>query len=204
VISTGATLPRPMRLLSLHPCDTSVLRLGMIRGNTNHSAETGCRTLTVSLPYPQDVSIELGSPVVGVSIDARRPEVAAVGLESGPPVLVTFADRSGRPLPTVDLGACPLATRQAMKKARGAKATARLGTISGSRCVRVSVRVRCCSITLRMAGSLQSLLLCKRKTLVRKPLPLQMAVQLGGLSSSVASSGSRMSSGHVGSPLSSP
>ncbi len=55
---------------------------------------------------PQDVSIELGSPVVGVSIDARRPEVAAVGLESGPPVLLTFADCSVRPLPMVDLGEC--------------------------------------------------------------------------------------------------
>ena len=57
-------------------------------------------------PWPsQDVAIELSSPVISVSINARRPEAAAVGLEAGPPVLVTFADRSVRQLPTVDLGA---------------------------------------------------------------------------------------------------
>ena len=47
----------------------------------------------------------LDSPVVSVSINARRPEDAAVSVEAGPPVLVAFADLSVRRLPTVELGA---------------------------------------------------------------------------------------------------
>ena len=49
--------------------------------------------------------IELDSPVLSVSINARRPETAAVCLEVGLPVLVSLADRSVRRLPTVDIGA---------------------------------------------------------------------------------------------------
>jgi hypothetical protein len=49
--------------------------------------------------------MELDSPVLSVSLNARRPERAAVSLEAGPPVLVSFADRSVRQLPMVDVGA---------------------------------------------------------------------------------------------------
>ena len=65
------------------------------------------------------MAVELGSPVVSVSINARRLDVAAVGLETGPPVLVTFADRTVRQLPTLDLGARPLSVTHHVMLASG-------------------------------------------------------------------------------------